>query len=227
MLYTAAADNKLWIDDISWRIAGLGVSKKHMEFKALKAVPAELNAIVRETTSDRDGVIPGSIYLDEAFNKASLQQVFKENYSAVHIASHFSLQPGDTQSSYLLLGDGNTLNLDTLRKQPAYRMQNVDLLTLSACNTAVGDKSDGGEIENFGVLAQKRGAASVLATLWSVADRSTGIFMRDFYRLRSEHPQMTKAQALRKTQMHFVQAEVMTLNHTLPFRDDWATRASL
>ncbi len=210
-LYTAAAASNLMQDENNtWQLAGLGVSKKHRNFGSLDAVPAELNGIVREDKDDKDGVIPGAVYLDEAFDKSRLQQVLRENYPALHIASHFRLVPGDIQASHLLLGDGTTLSLETLRKKRAYKMQKVDLLTLSACNTAMGDKGQGGEVESFGVLAQKRGAASVLATLWPVADRSTGIFMRDLYRMRSEDPRMTKAQALRKAQMRFVQVTQMT-----------------
>ncbi len=84
---------------------------------------------------------------------------------------------------------------------------NVDLLTLSACNTAVGEKgADGAEVEGFGVLAQRRGAKGVLATLWPVADETTGIFMRNMYQLREEE-NLTKAEALQRTQIMFIHGE--------------------
>jgi CHAT domain-containing protein len=61
----------------------------------------------------------------------------------------------------------------------------VDLLTLSACDTATGGAgSDGREVEGFGVLAQRQGAGAVMASLWPVADRSTELLMRGFYRER-------------------------------------------
>jgi CHAT domain-containing protein len=54
------------------------------------------------------------------------------------------------------------------------------------------------------VLAQKQGALAVLATLWEVADASTGQLMREFYRLREANPQWTKAEALRQAQLELL-----------------------
>jgi CHAT domain-containing protein len=85
----------------------------------------------------------------------------------------------------------------------------VDLLTLSACETGLGSglKEDGREVEGFGVLAQRQGAKAVMATLWKVADRSTGQFMQLLYRLREEK-KLTKADALRRVQEMFIRGEV-------------------
>jgi CHAT domain-containing protein len=75
-------------------------------------------------------------------------------------------------------------------------------LTLSACETGIGEEYErGAEIEGFGVMAQKQGARAVLATLWNVADGSTGRLMREFYRLRASAPGMTKAEALQQAQL--------------------------
>ncbi|MEW8347346.1 MAG: tetratricopeptide repeat protein [Candidatus Thiodiazotropha taylori] len=208
VLYTAAAAVNLGRDNNStWRLAGLGVSKEHRDFTALEAVPGELNGIILENEQDTDGVIPGQVYLNDAFNKESFKQVLRDGYPALHIASHFRLQPGNSQTSHLLLGDGDVLSLEEFRKKRAYKLRNVDLLTLSACNTAIGDSGDGREVESFGVLAQQRGAAGVLATLWKVADKSTGIFMQELYRLRSQNPEMTKAEALRQAQLAMIKGQ--------------------
>ena len=87
-------------------------------------------------------------------------------------------------------------------------MRNVDLLTLSACNTAMGNNGQGSEVESFAVLAQKRGAAGVLATLWPVADQSTGLFMQEMYRLRANDPNLTKAKALQLAQIRFIRGDI-------------------
>ena len=82
-----------------------------------------------------------------------------------------------------------------------YRFDNVDLLTLSACDTGLGGGRDaqGREIEGFGVLAQQQGAKAVLATLWRVADQSTSALMAEMYKLREEK-KLTKIEALRQAQ---------------------------
>jgi tetratricopeptide (TPR) repeat protein len=126
--------------------------------------------------------------------KASLGQ------PVLHIASHFRFLPGSDES-FLLLGDGSGLTLRQLRTEMP-RLTGVDLLTLSACETAVGGglKADGREVEGLGVLAQRRGARSVLASLWPVEDASTGDLMAKFYQHRQAQG-LNKAQALRQAQL--------------------------
>jgi CHAT domain-containing protein len=80
----------------------------------------------------------------------------------------------------------------------------VQLLTLSACNTGVGD---GAEVEGFGTLAQRQGAKAVVASLWPVADASTALLMREFYRIRETNPAMTKLDALRQAQLEMLRGK--------------------
>ena len=56
-------------------------------------------------------------------------------------------------------------------------------------------------------LAQDQGAKGVLATLWPVADRSTGELMKHFYRLHADQSGMTKAEALRQAQLLFLRGQ--------------------
>lgn len=188
-----------------WAIAGLGLSQEIKGFNPLPMVETELAHIVRETPKDEDGVLDGVVYLNDAFNARSLQAVLIKPFAVLHIASHFVFKPGTEQKSYLLLGNGEPLTLAQLRKQFAF--PNVDLLTLSACETALGKLSNGREIEGFGTLAQHKGAKSVIATLWEVNDESTGLFMQDFYRrYQTEDKAINKAQALQQVQQAFISA---------------------
>ena len=79
------------------------------------------------------------------------------------------------------------------------------MLTLSACNTGVGD---GAEVEGFGTLAQRQGAKAVVASLWAVADESTSRLMQEFYRIRESSPGMTKLEALREAQLALLHGDV-------------------
>jgi CHAT domain-containing protein len=98
----------------------------------------------------------------------------------------------------LLLGQG-TLSLDKLKE---LSFSGVDLLTLSACDTAMGGKgADGREVESFAELAQRQGAGAVMATLWPVADASTPLLMSGFYRQREQQGGRSKAEALRQAQL--------------------------
>jgi CHAT domain-containing protein len=196
-----------------WRGIGLGVSLAHADvglthrqFNALPTVPEELGGIIREEDrSDPEGVLPGRIFLDAAFTDTILRKALR--YPVLHIASHFSLRPGDESLSFLLLGDGKPLELRQLR-QDNYDFGSVDLLTLSACETAVGGRdAQGQEVEGLGALAQKQGAKGVIATLWPVEDASTGALMQRFYRLHQEK-QLSKAEALRQAQLVFLSGQV-------------------
>jgi CHAT domain-containing protein len=185
-----------------WRGAGFGVSKAHAGFTALPTVPAELHGIIRDPAQPNpQGVLPGRIHLDEAFTDTALRTALYERYPVVHIASHFQLHPGDDTASFLLLGDGSHLPLAQLKTWPQ-PFQSVELLTLSACNTAVGSAGAAGtEVEGLAVLAQRQGAKAVVATLWAVADRSTQALMQTFYRLRESQPGLPKVEALRQAQL--------------------------
>jgi CHAT domain-containing protein len=109
----------------------------------------------------------------------------------------------------LLLGDGRRLSLFEIGKDEDLDFRNVDLLTLSACQTAIaaGDGS-GREVESLGMLAQKKGARAVLATLWKVADEPTAAFMSEFYRLKNADPKLTKADAIRAVQLSMIQGRI-------------------
>jgi CHAT domain-containing protein len=185
---------------VQWKLLGLGVTKAHEGFSALPNVARELNGIVRES-SDRQ-------LLDEKFTPAAMTAELRRGYPLVHIATHFSFQPGNDTQSFLLLGDGSHLSLADL-KTGAKVFTGVDLLTLSACNTGVGDGAgDGSEVEGFGVIAQRKGAKAVVASLWPVADESTSRLMQEFYRLLESAPGLTKSEALRQAQLALLRGTI-------------------
>ncbi len=185
-----------------WKGLGLGVSKAHGRFPPLPAVVGELQGIIREEgRRDPDGVLPGTIQLDETFTAEAMFRALRKRYHVVHIASHFMFRPGDETQSFLLLGDGHHLSLAEFNALPNV-FADVELLALSACNTALGSPgAEGREVEAFGVLAQRQGAKSVLATLWAVADDSTQNLMQAFYRQRETEVGLSKAEALRQAQL--------------------------
>ncbi len=205
--YTAAAKESFdHAAQKQWQVAGLGVSKQHGNFSPLRMVPYELDSIVKSSSTDPNGIFSGQVYLDETFTKSLFKKSLTGNYNVSHIATHYKFMPGTESDSFLLMGDGSHLSLATLRSAN-YDFKSIDLLTLSACETAVSDTAaDGREVEGLATLVQKQGARGVIATLWPVADCSTGQFMKRFYQNRNLG--MSKAEALRKTQMAFLSNKV-------------------
>jgi len=171
------------------------------ELPALPFVRRELQAV---DTIERAARVPSRVYLDGEFTADALRQALPAN-SGVHIASHFVLRSGAGQDSYLLLGDGQKLSLAELGDE-RYRFDGLDLLTLSACETAVpaGTDDTGRELEGLAWLARQRGAHNVLASLWRVSDQSTATLMRDFYAALAQGK--SKPQALRQAQLRQLRA---------------------
>lgn len=208
VVFTPASESRLK-DPVSreWTALGLGVSVSVEGFPALPGVVAELNGIIRAQNTAADAVLPGQIKLNDEFTTNTMLHGLEDNPSVVHIASHFRFQSGNEADSFLLLGKGH-LTLASINELPQV-FNGVELLTLSACNTATGSAAaDGKEVESFGMLAQRKGADAVLATLWPVADDSTQILMREFYRLRQAQSGTLKSEALRRAQLELLNGDV-------------------
>lgn len=100
-------------------------------------------------------------------------------YNIVHLATHAVFTTGAPEDSFILFGNGDRV---TLRDVETWSLPNVDLMVLSACQTASGGQlGNGEEILGFGYQMQLTGAKATVASLWSVDDRGTQILMNAFY----------------------------------------------
>ena len=196
MVTEAVRDKLAASPNAKWSVWGLGVTRGGDGYSPLPYVGAELNGI----TGDK-GILVGKVMLDKQFNEGSLRDGLDQGYPIIHIASHFQFTPGSMDDSFLLLGDGSRMTLAQIKTK--LNFNGVELLTLSACETALGDDSvahHGVEVEGLGAIAQQAGAKAVLATLWPVADGSTALLMRALYQAhKSDH--VDKADALRDAQL--------------------------
>ncbi|MBP5971658.1 tetratricopeptide repeat protein [Brasilonema sp. CT11] len=126
---------------------------------------------------------------------------YLNDYTIVHMATHAMFVPGQAEDSFILLGDGSHMTLPDISTLP---LSNVDLVVLSACETAVGGfLGNGKEILGFGYQMQDAGAKAVIASLWSVNDGGTQTLMNAFYAMLDEG-HMTKAEALRQAQVAMI-----------------------
>lgn len=173
--------------------AVFGVSRGVAGLPPLPQVPGELAAIRHA------GPAATHQALDAGFTAPRLQAALAQR-SVVHIASHFVLVPGDSRASWLQLGGGERVSLAALAGD-AYRFDGLDLLTLSACDTAVppGVDAQGRSLDSLAWLAHARGAKNVLASLWPVPDGSTAALMGRFYQGLAAG--QGKADALRAAQL--------------------------
>ena len=173
----------------------VGLSKDVQGFPPLPNVPEELNTISTILQGNSEQL------LNKDYEKKALEDAIKKNtYRIIHMATHgeFSADPNQT---FLLTHDGKLLlkDLERMLKLGQFSNEPVELLTLSACNTAVGDIRAA-----FGLagIALESGARSAVATLWSVHDEATMLAMTDFYRQFQSRPELNKAQALQAAQLN-------------------------
>jgi CHAT domain-containing protein len=137
--------------------------------------------------------------LNENFVVQKMENQLKnEDYNIVHIASH-GLVESNVKNTFVLAFD-QKITMDRLAELVGlfrFRKAPLELLTLSACETAAGD--DRAALGLAGV-AVKAGARSALATLWFIDDAVTSDLIGEFYK-QLQNPTLSKAQALQKAQV--------------------------
>jgi CHAT domain-containing protein len=102
-------------------------------------------------------------------------------FSRIHFASHGKFVASDPLSSGLLLAKGDAAE-GMLTVGELYSMNlAADLVTLSACETGLGSIGNGDDVVGLTRGFLYAGARSIVASLWSVDDRATGLLMRAFY----------------------------------------------
>ncbi|HET6250254.1 MAG TPA: CHAT domain-containing protein [Tepidisphaeraceae bacterium] len=172
---------------------GLSVSTVR-GFAPLEFVPKELKEV--------HSLFPdGPELLNQSFTAENFKAMMNaHDYSFVHLASHaeFSHNEGDT---FLLTYD-RKLTLDDLsRLIERHRYANskpLELLALSACQTAAGD--DRAALGLAGV-AIRMGARTAVATLWSVNDEASAELVQRFYQSLRNDPKLSKAKAMQQAQL--------------------------
>ncbi len=171
-----------------------GVSEAVQEFAPLGSVPRELSAIQE--------LFGGKLLLDDGFQVETIRTAIRESRpTLVHFASH-AVFTGDPSTSFLLTHDGRMTLRDVVQAlgPTRYRTDPVELLVLSACDTAVGD--DRAALGLAGV-AVRSGARSALGSLWAISDEATYPMIVSFYKSLHE-PGTSRAAALRKAQLEML-----------------------
>ncbi len=179
------------------RVLLAGLSEARQDFPALPGVKEELDTIQAKLASQ--------ILLNERFTQTNFATALDRNpFSIVHIASHgeFSSRLEDT---FILTWNDriNISELNSILRSDFKQTDPIELLILSACQTAVGDSQAAIGLAGMAVRA---GARSTMASLWAVSDESTTLLMTRFYAEWVSND-ITKAEALRRAQNSVLQQE--------------------
>ncbi|NES81552.1 MAG: CHAT domain-containing protein [Moorea sp. SIO2B7] len=172
----------------------VGLTEARQGFSELPAVKKEVNEIA--------SLVDSRILLNEEFTSTTLrEQINTKPFPIVHLATHGQFSSNQKKTFLLTWNDRiGVKDLDKLfQKRRLGLIKPVELLILSACQTASGDKR---ATLGLAGLALRSGARSTIASLWSVNDQSTADLMSAFYQqLAQPNSEITKAEALRQAQL--------------------------
>jgi len=192
------------------QVLAMGASE-FLDKPALPAVPIELSAIAGTIRNNQNApelaLWPGRFFLNQDFTLENLtkQRQQQQAFDIVHLATHASFpqnQYGRKEAEIDLWK--RSLALDEFRLAKWYDRRQVQLLVLSACETAIGDST--AEM-GFAGLAVRSGVKSALASLWNVNDFATLGLMTEFYANLRSAP--IKAEALRQAQLAMIRKQVV------------------
>jgi CHAT domain-containing protein len=184
----------------------MGISKSTEGLAPLPAVPAEISAITNQLWTG-----PSRETLNEASTLDNLKQLYQQQrFGVLHLATHAVFNPGQVDNSYIQFWD-DRLTLSKIRRLSTdlrwNQLPSLELLVLSACQTALGNK----EAElGFAGTAINAGVPAAIASLWSVEDRGTFGLMTGFYDALQSAP--TKAKALQQAQIRMLRGEISLQN---------------
>ncbi|MGB6296197.1 MAG: CHAT domain-containing protein [Rivularia sp. (in: cyanobacteria)] len=167
-------------------------------FPALEYVDDEINGIKQR--------IPGKELLDAQFTSDNLEKELKQEvYPIIHLATHGQFGT-DPENTFIVTGNNQKLTfsqLDRLIRSVTRNREPLELLTLTACETAVGNNRSALGLAGVAIQA---GAKSAIASLWAINDAATAQFASDFYaQLLSDSK--SKAEALQAAQLKFLNEE--------------------
>jgi CHAT domain-containing protein/predicted negative regulator of RcsB-dependent stress response len=162
----------------------------------LPGVKQEVNALSNQLEGSK-------LLLDHDFTLSRFQQeVMAAPYPIVHIASH-GIFGANAENSFLMTYDEllHINELERLLKSDKFQKNPVELLTLSACQTAEGDNR---APLGFAGVALKAHARSALGSLWPISDEAAYTLMTQFYNNLAQNPDMTKVKALQQAQISLI-----------------------
>ena len=192
------------------KILAAGASS-FLEMDPLPSVPSEVITIMNFLRTDRfgQGNWQGQSLLNRNFTLENFKsQLDDQTYNIVHLATHAEFKPGRPQQSFIQFRD-TRLTLDQMGTLN-WSNPSLDLLVLSACKTALGDRT--AEL-GFAGIALRAGVKSALGSLWYVSDVGTLAIMREFYQQLPNRA--TKAEALRQAQLKMLQGKIRAENGEL------------
>jgi CHAT domain-containing protein len=202
-------------------LLAMGVSKSTGGLAPLPAVPLEVSTITQQLWRG-----PSQSTLDEDATLNQLKARYQQQrFGVLHLASHAEFNPGNVENSYIQLWD-DKLTLPKVRQLSRelnwQGLPSLELLVLSACQTALGNQ----EAElGFAGTALNAGAQSAIASLWSANDQGTLGLMSGLY--QGLGTGLAKSEAIRQAQLMMLRGDTRLQNGQLFLANRGAIAAPL
>ena len=173
-------------------LLAVGLTEARQGFTPLPGVEGEIKQISTQVDSQ--------VLLNQDFNRDSFSVALdNQPFPIVHLATHGQFSSNPEETFLLTWSDRISIqDFDALFEQRRLGiLEPIELLVMSACQTAAGDNRAALGLAGF---ALRSGARSTVASLWSVSDEATADLMREFYAQLSSG-QVSKAEAIRQAQL--------------------------
>ncbi|WP_264319805.1 CHAT domain-containing protein [Zarconia navalis] len=173
-----------------------GLTEARQGFVALPAVQGEVAKLKEELAAE--------VFLNETFTRTNLQnKISNSSFDIVHLATHAQFSSSAEETFLLTWSDRVNVKEfgEVLQTREGQTTNPIELLVLSACQTAEGD--DRATLGLAG-LAVRSGARSTVASLWAVRDESTAQLMQELYQQLRQNPGIGRAEALRQAQLSLI-----------------------
>jgi CHAT domain-containing protein len=187
----------------------VSVAGETVTYRKLEKVADELKEVEAIYGNQRSRMLENQQFVKQNLGK----ELDEKTYPVVHLATHANFDK-DVRKTYVVTADDRPVDLSQLEQiiQPSqFRGQPVELLSLSACETAAGD--EGRSALGLAGVAVRAGARSALATLWLADDEATARLIPIFYRQLNASASVTKAQALQRAQIEMLDNDDKLLRH--------------
>ena len=179
-------------------------STANINFSPLKYSPLEVKKINNIFKKKSE------VYTQAQAKEENIKSLNLSNYKIIHFATHSVIDDKVPARSAIILSLDDDPNEDGfLQMREIYNLHlNADLVTLSACETGLGEFIRGEGIEGINRAFFYAGASAVLMSLWAVNDQATYQLMeRFYYHLKNSLP---LAKALRKAKLELINSDVLT-----------------
>jgi CHAT domain-containing protein len=179
------------ISDETRKVLIFALTQSAQGYPALPYISSELQVI--------EDLYDSKVLMNQHFLATNIEESLKdEQYTILHVASHAQFD-SEVDKTFLVTFD-ERLSIDSLKNHIGllqFRDHPLELLTLSACETAAGD--DRAALGLAGV-AVKAGAKSALATLWHINDFASSVLVAEFYQ-QLRDSKLSRAEALQRAQL--------------------------